>query len=71
MYFVRFELRMGEILNLKWFSSLKIQINHKKQILDGKISWEHGYTWRSTIQLKYEQVGCAYGIVGKITIIKV
>ncbi len=23
--------------------------------MDGKISWEHGYTWRSTIQFKYEE----------------
>jgi hypothetical protein len=28
--FIRFGLRMGEILNLKLFLSLKIQINHKK-----------------------------------------
>jgi hypothetical protein len=36
MYFVRFGLRMGEILNFKQFLSLKIQINHKKSGLEKK-----------------------------------
>ncbi len=39
IYFIRFGLRMGEILNFKQILSLKIQINHQKnQVLEGKIS---------------------------------
>jgi len=30
IYLVRFGLKMGEILNFKWFIPLQIQINHKK-----------------------------------------
>ncbi len=51
--FVRFGLRMPEILNFKWFLLLKIQINHTKKVLEGKIRWECGHTWKITIQFKY------------------
>ncbi len=69
IYFVKFGLRMGEILNC--ILSLKIQINHKNQVLEGKVSWEHGRTWRSTIQLKCEKLGCAFAIVGKISMSRI
>jgi hypothetical protein len=36
IYFVRFGLRMGEILHFKRFLSLKIQINHKKSGFEKK-----------------------------------
>ncbi len=36
IYFVRFGLRMGEILNFKRFLSVKIQINHKKSVFEKK-----------------------------------
>jgi hypothetical protein len=46
IYFIRFGIRMGEILNFKWFLSLKIQINHQNpQGLEGKISWKWVHTW--------------------------
>jgi hypothetical protein len=28
--------------------------NPKNQVLEGKISWEHGNTWRLTIQFKHD-----------------
>jgi hypothetical protein len=53
IYLVRFGFKMCEILILKWFLLLKIEINSpKNQILEGKISWGHGNTWRLTIQFK-------------------
>ncbi len=49
MYFKVLDLECG------WFLSIKIQINYKKQVnLDGKISWKHGQTSRSTIQFNYD-----------------
>jgi len=45
IYLVRFGFRMWEILILKWFLPLKIQINSKNQVLEGKISWGRGNTW--------------------------
>jgi hypothetical protein len=53
-YLVRFGSKMWEILSFKWFLLLKIQINSKNQVLEGKISWEHGNTWRLTIQFKHD-----------------
>jgi hypothetical protein len=41
-------------LILKWFLLLKIQINSKNQVLEGKISWERGNTWSLTIQFKHD-----------------
>jgi hypothetical protein len=41
-------------LILKWFLLLKIQINSKNQVLEGKISWERGNTWHLTIQFKHD-----------------
>jgi hypothetical protein len=32
-------------LILKWFVLLKIQINSKNQVLEGKINWGRGNTW--------------------------
>jgi hypothetical protein len=46
IYLVRFGFKMWEILILKWFLSLKIQINSKKPGFEGKISLECGNTWR-------------------------
>jgi hypothetical protein len=55
IYLVRFGLRMWEILIIKWFLSLKIQINFKKPGFERKkISWERGNTWRLTIQFKHD-----------------
>jgi hypothetical protein len=45
IYLVRFGFRMWETLNFKWFLSLKIQINSKNQVLEGKISWRRGCSW--------------------------
>jgi hypothetical protein len=45
IYLVRVVFRMWEILILKWFVLLKIQINSQNQILEGKISWGCGNTW--------------------------
>jgi len=45
IYLIRFGFKMWEILILKWFLRLKIQINSKNQVLEGKISWGHGNTW--------------------------
>ncbi len=42
IYLVRFGFRMWEILIFKWFLKLKIQI--KTQVLEGKISWGRGNT---------------------------
>jgi hypothetical protein len=53
IYFVRFGFRMWEILIFKWFLQLKIQINSKNQVLEGKISWECGNTWRLIIRFKH------------------
>jgi hypothetical protein len=50
---------------------LKIQIDQKYQVLEGKINWEHGHAWRSTIQFKNEELGCTFGIVGKISMSKI
>jgi hypothetical protein len=38
IYFIRFGLKMKEILNFKRLLSLKIQINHKKPIISKKKS---------------------------------
>ncbi len=46
IYLIRFGFRMWEILIFKWFLPLKIQLNSKNQVLEGKISWECGKTWR-------------------------
>ncbi len=54
IYLVIFGFHMWEILILKWFQMLKIQINSKNQVLKGKISWECGITWRLTIQFKHD-----------------
>jgi hypothetical protein len=51
IYLVRFGFRMWEILILKWFLLLKIQINSRKnQVLEGKISWGRGrvHTWANS-----------------------
>jgi hypothetical protein len=41
-----FGFRMWEILILKWFLPLKIQINSKKiRFLEGKFSWGRDKTW--------------------------
>jgi len=53
IYLVRFGFRMWEILIVKWFLPLKIQINSKKPGFGRKISWERGNTWRLTIQFKH------------------
>jgi hypothetical protein len=45
IYLVRFGFRTWEILILKWFLPLKIQINSKNQILEEKINWKRGTTW--------------------------
>ncbi len=45
IYLVRVGFRMWEILILKWFVLLKIQINSKNQVLEGKINWGRGNTW--------------------------
>jgi len=45
IYLVRFGFRMWEILIFKWFLPLKIQINPKNQVLEGKISWRCVNTW--------------------------
>jgi hypothetical protein len=42
IYLVRFGFRMWDILIFKWFLPLKIQINSKNQVLEGKISWGRG-----------------------------
>ncbi len=55
--FLRFGLRMWEILNFKWFLSLKIQINCKKPCFGRKNRWRTYHAWRSTIQFKYEEIG--------------
>jgi hypothetical protein len=65
--FIRFKIGMGEILNFEWFLSSNIQRITNNQVLKGKISWEHGHTWRSTVQFKYEKLGCPFGIVKKIS----
>ncbi len=54
IYVIRFGFRMWKILILKWFLLLKIQINSKNQVLEGKISWERGNTWSLTIQFKHD-----------------
>jgi hypothetical protein len=44
IYFVRFGLKLGEIMNFKWFLSLKIQRNHKKLSIGRKNqlrTWPH------------------------------
>ncbi len=64
--FVRFGLRMPEILNFKWFLSLKIQINHKKQGFGRKNQmrmWSHLKNYHS---IQVWELGCAFGIVEKI-----
>ncbi len=45
IYLVRFGFRMWEILILKLFQPLKIQINSKKKVLEGKTSWGCGNNW--------------------------
>jgi hypothetical protein len=51
IYLVRFGFRMWEILILKWFLSLKIQINSREnQGLEGKISWEYEFALEPTAQ---------------------
>jgi hypothetical protein len=54
IYLVRFGLRMWEILIFKWFLPPKFKKIKKKQVLEGKISWECGNTWRLTIQFKHD-----------------
>jgi hypothetical protein len=49
IYLVRFGFRMWEIFNFKWFLLLKIQINSKNQVLEGKISWGRGNAWANGI----------------------
>jgi hypothetical protein len=34
----------------------------KDQVLEGEISWERRHILWSTIQLKYEELGCVIGI---------
>jgi hypothetical protein len=48
IYLVRFGFRMLEILTFKWFLPLKVQINSKNQVLEGKISWNRGDTWANS-----------------------
>jgi hypothetical protein len=69
IYFVNFGLKMGEILNC--ILSLKIQRNHKNQVLEGKVNLEHGHTLRSTIQFKCQKLRCGFAIVGKISMSKI
>jgi hypothetical protein len=45
IYLVRFGFRMWQILNFKWFPTLKIQMNSKKPGFGRKISWGCGNTW--------------------------
>jgi len=47
IYLIRFGFRMWKILIFKCFLPLKIQINSKNQVLEGKISWERGNTWQA------------------------
>jgi hypothetical protein len=42
----------------------------KNQVLEGKFSWGR-YTWMSTIQFKYKELWCAFGVVGKILMIQI
>jgi hypothetical protein len=46
IYLVRFGLRMWDVLIFKWFLLLKFEINSKKQVLEGKISWGCGQLHR-------------------------
>jgi hypothetical protein len=48
IYLVRFGFRMWEILILKWFLPVKIQINSKNQVSEGKISWKRGNAWANS-----------------------
>ncbi len=68
---VRFGFKMWEILIFEWFLPLKIQINSKNQVLEGKISWGRGNAWMSTIQFKKKELWCAFGVVGKILTIQI
>jgi len=45
IYLVRFGFRMWEILIFKWFLLLKIIINSKNQVFEGKVSWGRVHTW--------------------------
>ncbi len=59
IYLVRFGFRMWEILVLKWFLLLKIQINPKNQ--KGKISWGRRNTWaNSTGHTSYDECCFCY-----------
>jgi hypothetical protein len=64
IYLVKFGFRMWEILIFKWFLPLKIQINSKNQVFEGKISWERCNTWWLTIQFKHDSL--SYLAVQKI-----
>jgi hypothetical protein len=52
IYLIRFGFKMWEILIFKWFLLLKIQINSKNPVLEGKISWKCGNTWKLTISIQ-------------------
>jgi hypothetical protein len=69
-YFIRFGLRMGEILNFKYFV-LENSNRSQKSGVGRKINWEYGHAWRSTIQFNNEDLGCTFGIVGKISMNKI
>jgi hypothetical protein len=49
IYLIRFGFRMWDILDFKWFLSLKIQINSRNQVLEGK-SVEYVVTLGPTAQ---------------------
>ncbi len=55
IYLVRFGFRMWEILIIKMISAVENSSKFQKnQVLEGKVSWEHGNTWRLTIQFKHD-----------------
>ncbi len=69
IYLVGFELKMWEILILKLFLLLKIQINFKNQVSKRKISWGRGNTWANStghttihLQRKVVCLFCTYEI---------
>ncbi len=54
IYLVRFGFRMWEILIFYVISATENSNKFQKVRLEGNISWEHGNTWKLTIQFKHD-----------------